>query len=60
MKAYDVTIAVRLTKTYRVPAHDEDDAYVQAHEIFSMNRDGASERYEQETLDIVEVTDENQ
>ena len=58
MKTYDVTIIVRLTKTYRVEAHDQDDAYEQAHEIFSMDRDGASEHYEQETLDIQEATDE--
>lgn len=54
MKTYDVTIRATITKTIRVEAENEDDAYVEAHEQFSVLPDG-EERYEQEATDIEEV-----
>ena len=55
MKTYDVTILARVYKTIRVEAEDEDKAYIEAHEQFSVANDGSPERYEQETIDIEEV-----
>jgi hypothetical protein len=54
MKTYDVTIRATIYKTIRVEAENEDDAYVEAHERFSVMPDD-SERYEEETMDIEEV-----
>jgi len=56
MKTYDVTILARVYKTIRVEAEDEDEAYKEAHEQFSVANDGSPERYEEETIDIEEVT----
>jgi len=55
MKTYDVTIVARIYKTIRVEAENEDKAYEEAHEQFSVLNDGTDERYEQETLEIQEV-----
>ena len=54
MKTYAVTIRATVYKTITVEAENEDDAYVEAHELFSVMPDD-SERYEEETLDIEEV-----
>lgn len=54
MKTYEVTIRATIYKTITVEAENEDDAYVEAHELFSVMPDD-SERYEEETLDIEEV-----
>jgi uncharacterized protein with von Willebrand factor type A (vWA) domain len=54
MKTYDVTIRATIYKTIRVEAENEHDAYVEAHEVFSVMPDD-SERYEEETMDIEEV-----
>jgi hypothetical protein len=54
MKTYDVTIRATIYKTIRVEAENENDAYVEAHEVFSVMPDD-SERYEEETMDIEEV-----
>jgi len=54
MKTYDVTIRATIYKTIRVEAENEDDAYVEAHEVFSVMPDD-SERYEEETMDIEEM-----
>jgi len=54
MKTYAVTIKATVYKTITVEAENEDDAYVEAHELFSVMPDD-SERYEEETLDIEEV-----
>lgn len=56
-KTYDVTIRAIVYKTIRVEAHDEDDAYVEAHDIFDVTDPGDRERYEEETMDIKEVTE---
>lgn len=55
MKIYDVTIRATVYKTIRVEAEDEDDAYVAAHEEFSVLNDGVPERYEEETVEVKEV-----
>jgi len=56
MKTYKVTIEARVTKSYVVEADDVDVAYELAHERFSVLNDDTPERYEEETLDIREVT----
>jgi hypothetical protein len=55
MKTYDVTIVARIYKTIRVEAENEDEAYVEAHEQFSVLNDGTDEYYEQETVEIEAV-----
>lgn len=56
MKTYEVTIEARITKTYTVSAKNEDQAYENAHEIFSVLRDGAEEHYEQDSVGIVQMS----
>ena len=55
MKKYKVTIQARVVKSYTVEAENEDLAYELAHELFSVMNDDIPERYEEETLDILEV-----
>lgn len=56
MKTYEVTIKATIYKTIIVEANNVDDAYVAAHEEFSvLPQEGVYERYEQETVDIEEV-----
>lgn len=59
MKTYDVTIAARVTKTYRVSAEDAEQAHEAAWDIFSVVPDEAEEHYEQETLDINEIEEQS-
>jgi hypothetical protein len=56
MKTYEVTIRATVLKTYTVQAHDDNEALNTGHEIFSVETDEAPERYEQETVDVTEVT----
>lgn len=56
MKTYDVTIKAIVIKTYTVEAEDEDEASLIAHEDFTVESDDTPERYEQETLEILEVS----
>lgn len=56
MKTYDVTIQATIVKTIRVQAEDEDAAYVEAHERFHPALDHTEERYDEETVDLREVT----
>ena len=55
MRTYRVTIRATVTKTLRVEAKDEDDAYVAAHEEFSVLNTGDDEDYDEETLEVKEV-----
>jgi hypothetical protein len=57
MRTYRVTIRATVTKTLTVKAENEDDAYVAAHEDFSVLNTGKNEdeRYEEETLEVKEV-----
>ena len=57
MKTFEVTIRVTITKTLRVEAETEDDAAEQANQEFSVLND-RDESYEQDTLEVVEVTEE--
>ena len=54
MKTYRVTIRATVTKTLTVKAENEDDAYVAAHEDFSVLNTGEDENYTQETLEVEE------
>ena len=56
-KTYDVVIEAVVTKTIRVNAIDEDEAYDLAHEMFTVTKNGDAEYYEQSTMDIYEVSD---
>lgn len=60
MKTYDVTIEATVIKVIRVEAENEDDAYVLAHESFSVLEDGNPEDYTQESLSIQEVIAEGE
>lgn len=57
MKTFDVTIRATIYKTLRVEAEDEDAAYIEAHELFNPHSGEAEERYEEETMNIEEVTE---
>ncbi len=59
MKTYEVTIQARITKTIRVEAKNVDEAYEFAHEDFSVLSDDNWEKYEQETIRLMEVGDSN-
>ena len=58
-KTYDVQIEAIVTKTIRVNAIDEGAAHELAHEIFTVANDDHEERYEENTLNIWEVEQEN-
>jgi len=58
-KTYDVQIEAIVTKTIRVNAIDEDAAHEMAHELFNVANDEDEERYEENTLNIFEVSDED-
>jgi hypothetical protein len=60
MQTYDVTITVRITKTYRVEADNEDDAVMAAHERFDVNCDDTPEEYEQDTNSVSVVDEEDE
>jgi hypothetical protein len=56
MNTYQVTIRATITKTLTVEAENEDAAYEEAHELFNPYSGEAEERYEEETLNVKEVT----
>ena len=55
MKSFEVEIQAIVRKTIVVKAPDEDAAYEEANEQFSVLNDGGPEYYKQETLSICEV-----
>lgn len=55
MKTYEVTIRATIYKTITVKAENEDDAYVEAHNRFSVLNDDTPEQYEQDSVGIEEV-----
>jgi hypothetical protein len=55
METYDVQIRATVTKTIRVTAKTEDDAWDLAHKIFSVGPTDDAEHYEQDTVFIEEV-----
>ena len=58
-KTYDVQIEAIVTKTIRVNAVDEDAACELAQAIFTVARDNHEEHYEQNTIGLFEVSDED-
>jgi hypothetical protein len=56
MKTYSVQIRAEITKTIEVQAMNEDEAYKEAHEIFSVTSDEWPEKYSEDTLSIQEIT----
>lgn len=56
MKTYQITIRATITKTMEVEAEDREQAEIEAHESFSVLNDDNDESYEQDTLEITEVT----
>ena len=59
MSEFDVTICVKVTKTYRILAVDVDSAEEQAHQIFNFAYDGVhDDSYDQDVVEIVEVTND--
>ena len=59
MKIFDVVVRATVTKTVRVEAENEEDAYVFANESCSVLNDGSDEDYTQEAIDIQEAEDDN-
>lgn len=55
MKTYNVTIKAEIYKTITVTAEDEDAAYENAHDIFSVVSDEWPERYNEETISVIET-----
>lgn len=55
---YEVTIRATITKTYTVEAEDQDQAIQIANEEFDVNEDHTFENYEQDTLEIYPIHDE--
>ncbi len=56
MKTYDITIRAIVIKTLRIEAEDEDEAIMEAHSEFDVTCTDDREDYEEETLNIKEVT----
>lgn len=56
MKTYDVTIQATVTKTIRVEAEDSNEATMLAHEEFNVHSGEEEEHYDEQTLEINEVT----
>ena len=56
MSLYDITIRAIVIKTLRVEAEDEDEAIMEAHSEFDVTCTDEREDYEEETLNIKEVT----
>ena len=54
----DVEIKCTIRKTYRGEGETYDEAVADAHEQFSVLNDGVFESYDQDALEITEVTDE--
>ena len=58
-KTYDVQIEAIVTKTIRVNAIDHSEAHEIAHELFNVGDCENEDRYEENTLSIFEVSDED-
>jgi len=59
MAIFDVVVRATVTKTVRVEAENEENAYVFANESFSILNDGSDEDYTQEAINILEINDDN-
>lgn len=58
MNTYNVTIKAEVYKTIMVEAANENEAYVAAHELFTVSPDGFwPEKYNEETIGIELIGD---
>ena len=56
MKTFEIEIQAIVHKTITVTAKDQDEAVITAHEQFNVMNDDVPEEYEQDTVNIKEVT----
>jgi hypothetical protein len=56
MKTFEIEIQAIVRKTITVTAKDQDEAVITAHEQFNVMNDGVPEEYEQDTVNIKEIT----
>jgi hypothetical protein len=56
MKTFEIEIQAIVRKTITVTAKDQDEAVITAHEQFNVMNDDVPEKYEQDTVNIKEVT----
>jgi hypothetical protein len=56
MKTFEIEIQAIVRKTITVTAKDQDEAVITAHEQFNVMNDDVPEEYEQDTVNIKEVT----
>jgi hypothetical protein len=56
MKTFDIEIQAIVRKTITVTAKDQDEAVITAHEQFNVMNDDVPEEYEQDTVNIKEIT----
>ncbi len=59
MQTFEITIRATVTKTITVRASNETNATKLAHELFTMACDGHYENYNQETLDVEKITNDD-
>jgi hypothetical protein len=56
MKTFEIKIQAIVRKTITVTAKDQDEAVITAHEQFNVMNDDVPEEYEQDTVNIKEIT----
>jgi hypothetical protein len=56
MKTFEIEIQAIVRKTITVTAKDQDEAVITAHEQFNVMNDDVPEEYEQDTVNIKEIT----
>lgn len=56
MKTFRVLIKATVTKEIEVEAENEDLAAEEAHQIFDPSNTGEEETYDQETVEVTEIT----
>jgi hypothetical protein len=56
MNKYQITMTATVTKEFIVEANSEEEAYITAHETFSVLEDGVEERYKEDIDGCVLIT----
>ena len=56
MKTFEIEIQAIVRKIITVTAKDQDEAVITAHEQFNVMNDDVPEEYEQDTVNIKEIT----
>ena len=56
MKTFEIEIQAIVRKTITVTAKDQDEAVIKANEQFNVMNDDVPEEYEQDTVNIKEIT----